>query len=91
MAFLTSRVGEPDVVAALVENDPRLIDAQRRIARLSTEDLFSWVDVQVSGVGRAVLDMQRGGGPEHMNPADDALFGVRTLALAIEELVRRVG
>jgi hypothetical protein len=64
---------------------------RKRAARLGTHDIMDWAEAAVSGIGRSMLDFQRGitvdqGG---IDPLEEALMGAEALVTMIEELVTR--
>ena len=71
-------------------DDPPAVDflhgAQRRIAGMSTKDLYDWAEVGVSGIGRALSDFQHRSDPAGLVEAE---AGTVVLLDVVRELVAR--
>jgi len=59
---------------------------QKRVEKLSTQELMGWADQAIFGVGRAMSDWQRFGSPDSL---EEAILGAEALHEVLKILKER--
>jgi hypothetical protein len=73
-------------LAEMTGTDDTVSRLERRAQSLSSHELVSWTETNLTGIGRAFGDWQREGRPESL---EEARLGTASAVIVLEELERR--